>query len=163
MAAAACVPRAAPPPAPAPAPAPAPVQQPVAPPLAADWQDWPRTPGSWRYQRDPGGSRAIFGDTAQPERALLRCDASARSMVIELPGATATAWTIRTSATTRRVAVRAGDGATPRTIATFAPTDRLLDAMVFSRGRFAIERAGQPPLVLPPWSEVGRVIEDCRS
>ena len=40
--------------------------------------------------------------------------------------------------------------------------DPLLDAMAFSRGRFAIEVAGQPALYLPSWSEVGRVIEDCR-
>ena len=44
----------------------------------------------------------------------------------------------------------------------FAPNDPLLDAIAFSRGRFVIEQTGQPPLVLPPHAEIGRVIEDCR-
>ncbi|WP_345907778.1 hypothetical protein [Sphingomonas sp. UBA4815] len=43
-----------------------------------------------------------------------------------------------------------------------AGNDRLLDAMAFSRGRFTIEQAGQPPLIIPAYAEVGRVIEDCR-
>ena len=38
----------------------------------------------------------------------------------------------------------------------------LLDAMAFSRGRFAIDVNGLPSLYLPAWPEVGRVIEDCR-
>lgn len=40
--------------------------------------------------------------------------------------------------------------------------DPLLDAIVFSRGRFAFEAAGEPTLYLPSWPEIGRVIEDCR-
>jgi len=40
--------------------------------------------------------------------------------------------------------------------------DPLLDAMAFSRGRFAVEVAGQPSLYVPSWTEVSRVIEDCR-
>jgi hypothetical protein len=38
----------------------------------------------------------------------------------------------------------------------------MLDAMVFSRGRFVVDRAGAAPLVVPPYAELGRVIEDCR-
>ena len=40
--------------------------------------------------------------------------------------------------------------------------DSLLDAMAFSKGRFAVEATGQPTLYLPSWIEVSRVIEDCR-
>lgn len=40
--------------------------------------------------------------------------------------------------------------------------DPLLDAMAFSRGRFALETAGLPTLYLPSWPELSRVIEDCR-
>jgi hypothetical protein len=43
-----------------------------------------------------------------------------------------------------------------------APRDPLLDAMAFSRGRFRVEVAKLPPLYLPSWPEVSRVIEDCR-
>jgi hypothetical protein len=40
--------------------------------------------------------------------------------------------------------------------------DPLLDAMAFSRGRFALEAAGLETLYLPAWPELSRVIEDCR-
>jgi hypothetical protein len=40
--------------------------------------------------------------------------------------------------------------------------DPLLDAMAFSRGRFAVEVTGWPTLYVPSWTEVSRVIEDCR-
>jgi len=34
--------------------------------------------------------------------------------------------------------------------------------MAFSRGRFALETAGQETLYLPSWPEISRVVEDCR-
>ncbi|MDG2003332.1 MAG: hypothetical protein P8J20_08375 [Novosphingobium sp.] len=45
---------------------------------------------------------------------------------------------------------------------TLPASDPLLDAMAFSRGRFAVETAGLPTLYVPSWPEVSRVIEDCR-
>jgi hypothetical protein len=47
--------------------------------------------------------------------------------------------------------------------AALAANDPLLDAMVFSRGRFSIEVTGLPRLIIPTWPEPARVIEDCRS
>lgn len=40
--------------------------------------------------------------------------------------------------------------------------DRLLDSMAFSRGRFAVQAQGMQPLYVPSWTEISRVIEDCR-
>lgn len=40
--------------------------------------------------------------------------------------------------------------------------DPVLDAMAFSRGRFAVLAGGLAPLYVPSWTEVSRVIEDCR-
>ena len=40
--------------------------------------------------------------------------------------------------------------------------DPLLDSMAFSRGRFAVQVTGQAPLYVPSWTEISRVIEDCR-
>jgi hypothetical protein len=40
--------------------------------------------------------------------------------------------------------------------------DAVIDSMIFSGGRFAIEAPGLAPLYLPSWPEVGRVAEDCR-
>lgn len=159
LATAGCVPRVVPPvsvtpPAPVVAPPPPPAPTPV-----ADWQDWPWTPGAWRYARDAGGTAARYAVPGQPAVAVLRCDRAARALLLSRPGVTAAPFTIRTSATTRSVATTA---ASDMVTARFAPDDRLLDAMAFTRGRFTIEQPGATPLVLPPWAEVGRVIEDCR-
>lgn len=157
----ACVPRAVPP-APAPAPAPQPPAPLPAPVPVADWQDWPWTPGAWRYVREASGSRAVYAVGAQPARAELRCDRSQRALFLSRPGSVASPFTIRTSAMTRTVATQLLPGAVPQVAVRFAVDDRLPDAMAFTRGRFTVEQPGTPPLVLPPWAEVGRVIEDCR-
>lgn len=83
-------------------------------------------------------------------------------MFLSRAGAATTPMTVRTNATTRTLAVQP-TGATPAYAAVaLPPSDPLLDAIAFTRGRFTLEQAGTPPLVLPPWSEVARVIEDCR-
>ncbi|MBY9064223.1 hypothetical protein K7957_14875 [Sphingomonas yunnanensis] len=159
--AAGCVPQVTPPPPPAPAlsPAPAPPAPAPAPtPLAADWQDWPRTPGTWRYARDAAGTMASFG-VGGAAVATARCDRAARAMTLTRIGGVRAPLTVRTSATTRTLpAAAVVNGAA----ATLPASDRLLDAMVFSRGRFTLEQSGSAPLVLPPWAELARVIEDCR-
>ena len=53
-------------------------------------------------------------------------------------------------------------GPPPAIAVTFRGADNFLDAMAFSRGRFAVETAGLPTLYVPSWPEVSRVIEDCR-
>lgn len=146
----ACVP-AAPPPAGS-AAAPPVVALPAAPPpLAPDWTDWPRTPGDWRYERAGAASRAVF----RPAGVSVSCEAD-RWVRLRIEGRAPAPLTIRTSFTARTIAP-GPDGAFA-----LASTDRLLDAIVFSRGRFALQQAGAPPLVLPPWAELGRVVEDCR-
>ena len=52
---------------------------------------------------------------------------------------------------------------TARLSATVGAYDPLLDALAFSLGRVAVTVSGQPPLVVPAWAEVARVIEDCRA
>jgi hypothetical protein len=67
--------------------------------------------------------------------------------------------TIRTSYGARTLPANAqADGLA----ATLSASDPLLDQIAFSRGRFTVEVAGQPQLVLPAWPEVARVVEDCR-
>lgn len=151
---AACVPSseppAPPPPAPAPA-APAPVPSPVATPAPAPvqtgWEDQPQTPGDWTY----ANRRAHFGFPGQ-ERFTIACTAS--GVLLNFHGSVAGQLTIRTETATR--AVKADEG-----VATLSPRDSLLDAMAFSKGRFAVED-GRQALYLPAWPEVSRVIEDCR-
>jgi hypothetical protein len=148
---AACVPRAepqAPPPAPPPpAPAPTPSPAPAPAPAPADWEDAPQTPGDWTY----ANGTATFGLPGQP-RLTMTCAGSA--VRIAVPGAAAALLTIRTETATRAVQARGGAAALPA-------RDSLLDAMAFSKGRFAVEGGGQA-LYVPAWPEVSRVIEDCR-
>jgi len=160
LAAVACVPAAAPPPV-------EPARPPIAslpprpqPTRAADWRDWPQTPGTWRYRSDgPTRTVASFGPDSATEIVRLVCDRAGRRLLLQAVGAVAgSGLTVRTSTTLRTLPL--APGAIPT--ATLAAADPLLDAMAFSRGRFTVEPAGLAPLVLPAWAEVGRVIEDCR-
>jgi hypothetical protein len=117
--------------------------------------------GSWSYRTIAGGSEANFIDTAP--RLIIRCNRAARTVSIirtGVPAATATA-SIWTTSTARTIPARFL--ATKELVADFAATDPLLDAIAFSRGRFATAASGAPLLVLPAWPETARVIEDCRS
>lgn len=142
---------------------------PVQPVLGPDWRDWPLTPGTWRYTpARPGGvTVATFGTGQDLPRLRLTCDPRARQVAIALPGATGAAMLeVRTTSTTRAIAaaVRNSPEEWPPVSleARLSATDPLLDAMAFSRGRFTIGQPGRPPLVVPAYAEIGRVIEDCR-
>lgn len=148
--------RPAPPP-PAP-PSPPPV---VTPPLASDWNQWPFTPGDWAYRKDGVGSIALFGPVGADALLTLRCDRTRGAMYLSVRGA-GDAATIRTTTLTRSIPLRSTGGDAGYVASQLAPTDAMLDAMVFSRGRFVVDRAGATPLVVPPYAELGRVIEDCR-
>lgn len=154
-----CIPATTPPQAPPPAqpqpPRAVPTPRPVS---GSDWRDWPLTPGDWRYQRTAQGSAATFGTPNAP-RLTLSCDPRNHSVRLGRPGSTAGGWTIRTSSTVRNVTAQAGAAGAELGL---AANDGLLDAMAFSRGRFTVEQAGQPTLVIPAYAEIGRVIEDCR-
>jgi hypothetical protein len=158
---ASCAPRSAPQPAPPPAepPPPRPAPAPLPPPTPAPaWQDAPLSPGDWTY--DAATSSARFGPPGQPS-FVVRCEAG-REVTLERRGAppvTAGALTFRTSTTARTVPARSG---TEGLAATLPANDPLLDAIVFSRGRFAVEAGMLPPLIVPTWPEAARAIEDCR-
>lgn len=146
------------------APPPEAVTRPPAPaPLAADWRDWPVTAGTWAYTADARGSVAMFGRVGADALAVLRCDRAGGRVFLSVAGGAPGTVTVRTSSVARSLPVGATGGTPPYLAATLAPADPLLDAMAFSRGRFALSMAGSPPLVLPAWAEVGRVVEDCRA
>jgi hypothetical protein len=145
--------------APRPTPTPRPVPTPA--PLAADWRDWPFTPGDWVYRRDARGSIALFGPVGRDATLTVRCDSVGKMLYLSVHGP-GNAATIRTSSLTRAIPLQPTGGEAGYVASAFTTTDTLLDAMAFSRGRFVIDRSGQPPLVVPPYAELGRVIEDCR-
>lgn len=158
-----CVPPGAPPATeevPAPVQRPAPVRPtPVAP--VADWRDLPRTPGDWQYRGLGGGSMATYGARGAAPVATLTCDRAAGqvTMTFATPRPTAGSVTIRTTSTQRTLNVQPMAGGVGVSL---AASDRLLDAIGFSRGRFLVEGAPVGRLVLPAWAEVLRVTEDCR-
>ena len=127
------------------------------PPPPADWRDWPVTAGTWRYARGGQASVARF----VPAGLTLSCDADGQLRLWLDRVATAPV-TVRTSSVARTLTPAAVGGPPAGVAIVLAARDPLLDAMAFSRGRFAIEQAGAAPLVVPAWAEVGRVIEDCR-
>lgn len=154
---------------PAPKPAPAPVHSaPAAPavaapaPAPANWMDAAPTPGDWSWRSAAGASTASFRNPAGQVLAALRCDRAAKAVELLRAGrAGDTRLTVRSEAETRALAGTASaDGAW--TVARIAASDRLLDAIAFSRGRFAVEASGLPTLYLPAYPELTRVVEDCR-
>jgi len=157
-----CVPP-APQPTPAPAPAPAPPgapppPPPPSPPTFSNWMDAPQTPGDWRYAPLGSGGRASFTDPAGTVLFEMVCSGS-RQVTLARAGAAASAMVVRSESTERSLPATTANGAA---VASLSAQDPLLDAMAFSKGRFAIEAGGAAPLFLPAWPEVTRVIEDCR-
>lgn len=148
---------------PAPAPAPAPASPPVvqapapppAPPAASDWQDAPLAPGDWSFGQDGGISTARYGPAGAPT-FVVRCEPGRQVSLTRTDAAAATSLTLRTSSTARTLPARGSMALVPA-------SDPLLDAIVFSRGRFAVEVPGQAALIVPAWPEAARVVEDCRS
>jgi len=157
-----CVPQVAPPPRPIHTPAPVPVQAPPPPPPPRDWRDRPATVGDWVYKRDARGSVALFGPQGADALLVMRCDTGRRQVFLSVPGTKAAPAVIRTSSVSRTLQLLPTGGEPPYVAVALAPTDPLLDAMGFSRGRFALEQAGSAPLAIPAWPEIERVTEDCR-
>jgi hypothetical protein len=90
---------------------------------------------------------------------LFRCDAGRSISLVRAGASSGSSLTIRTTFGNRALPATAQpDGL----VASLAASDPLLDQMVFSRGRFAVQAEGQTLLIVPAWPEPARVIEDCR-
>ena len=150
-------------PAPSPTPqaSPAPRSAPPPPRIVTGWRDTPITPGAWSWADTGGRSTASFAAPGAAPLLTMSCDRSARQVSLIRPG-TATAAVPMAVATTDggRTINALPSGHT--LMATLAATDRLLDSIAFSRGRFAVEMPGLATLYLPSSPELSRVMEDCR-
>jgi hypothetical protein len=164
----ACVPPPAPTPVPAPAPTPTPTPRPVTPPPQPTYQNWedaPQTAGDWFYIPQANASIAAFGPAERQPLFALRCDAARHTISVGRTSASLSPqpMTIRTESATRTFSANPAQGSVEHLVATSLPAgDAFLDAMAYSKGRFAVEVSGEPTLYLPSWPEVTRVIEDCR-
>lgn len=156
-----------PPPPPRPAPRPQPTYTPPPPPRAqpSDWRDRPFTPGNWRWIRTEGASSARFAEGPSGAELEFRCDREAGTVRLIRSGSIggpAAPLTVTTTSTARTVSAQLRAGGRPAVVATLASRDALLDAIIFSRGRFAVEVPGLAPIYAPTWPEIARVVEDCR-
>lgn len=162
------------PPRPAPQP-PTPVASPLPPiatpaplpPPAVDWRDAAQTAGTWRWDRLDGTSVASFGASRTDPVAMLVCEPANRRVLLKRATdpsrpAPATALQVVTTSLRRPLVSDPALSTGGWLVAALAVTDPLLDAIAFSRGRFALEAAGQPTLYLPSWPELSRVVQDCR-
>jgi hypothetical protein len=93
----------------------------------------------------------------------MRCTRATRRVTIaKTATAAAAAIDVWTSSQTRSLPA-SYNPATGRLSADLLANDALLDAIASSRGRVGYSVGTQPALVVPPWPEVARVIEDCRA
>lgn len=151
-----------------PTPRPAPVTPTPAPPPASpapantEWQYRPATPGDWTYRTEDAGSIALFGAASGAAMLSIRCDTANHRISVARPGTGSGPMTIRTSYGAVSWPTSITGGATAQTVATRAANDSVLDQITYSRGRFGVEVPGLPPMILPAWAEVARVVEDCR-
>ena len=164
LAGCAAQPEPAPQPTPRPQPQPQPPRPAPPPPTpAAGWEDAPLSQGDWHYSSQSGSSQALFGPANGEATFLVRCERAQRRIVLSREGTGAGPMSVRASNASRNLPTTAVTDPLAYVSAAVGATDPLLDAMVFSRGRFAVELPGLPRLVLPAWPEPARVIEDCRS
>lgn len=156
--------------------APAPVERPVPvvplpppppPPRAANWMDWPLTPGDWSYRLDPRGSVASYGRIGAAPDFAVRCDKDMRRVSLSLPGVLdpgkAARITLRATEGVSSYPLANAGGSPPLVAATLAANDPFLDKIAFSRGRVLVQVDGAQDIVFPNWAEFARVVEDCRS
>ncbi|HET7316744.1 MAG TPA: hypothetical protein VFI88_04895 [Sphingomicrobium sp.] len=119
--------------------------------------------GNWSYRAIPGGSEADYIDARATVRLMVRCNRAARTVSIVRTGVPAAAPTLSIWTTSMARSVPSSFLATKQLVATVAATDSLLDAIAFSRGRFATGASGAPLVAVRSGPETTRVIEDCRS
>jgi hypothetical protein len=161
----ACVPAPKPTPAPTPAPVATPTPTPRPVPTYSNWMDAPQTPGDWFYIPQAGASIAAFGPAERQPLFAMRCDMASRTISLgrTSPSQAPRPMTIRTETATRTFSASPAQGSVEHLVAaSLQASDRFLDAIAFSKGRFAVEVVGEPTLYVPSWPEITRVIEDCR-
>lgn len=122
------------------------------------------TPGSWNYENRGNLTLAVFVTPGRGSTFAIQCNRPSTNIALMMAGQGRAnpAMTIRTETVSRAIGASLVIGELSNVIANVPANDPLLDAMALSKGRFAVEADGLPPLYLPSHAEVSRVIEDCR-
>ena len=135
----------------------------AAPAAAQDLSTAMPTAGNWTYAPAVESSEAIFSDTSGTPQLWVRCTRATRRVTIS-KAATVSAPSINVWTSSQAKSVAATFTATTgRLTIDLGNYDPLLDAIVSSRGRVGFSVGSQPPLIVPPWAEIARVVEDCRA
>ncbi len=125
-----------------------------------------RSPGDWHWSREGALSVARYTQQNNWTVFSLTCDTARREVTLRRAGMGMGESLVMLTITTpdsRRLLNATVEPGPPSTFAVrLQANDPLLDAMAFARGRFMVEAQNYPPLYLPSWAEVSRVIEDCR-
>ncbi|HET8832091.1 MAG TPA: hypothetical protein VFN86_08460 [Casimicrobiaceae bacterium] len=118
--------------------------------------------GNWSYATTATGSEATFTDSASRPQLTIRCTRATRRIAIAKAASVAAPYIwVWTSSQVKNVPATY-DATTAQVVGDVAAFDPLLDAIASSRGRVGFSTSGLAALVVPPWADVGRVIEDCR-
>ena len=136
--------------------------QSIAPQRIADLTTTPALPGDWVYSQGADGSEAVFKDASSTPLLWLRCTRVTREVSVSRPASAAAATLNIWTSTTQQSLPATYNAATGRVSFGKYAFDPLFDAMAFSRGRIGVSVGSEAPVVVPPWEEVARVIEDCR-
>jgi hypothetical protein len=132
-------------------------------PVATDLRYTMPVAGSWTYLTTAGGGNATFTDAMTRPQLVISCSrATRRVKVSKSASAPSPSLWIWTSSQTRSIPA-SYDSSAARVTAELSAYDPLLDALASSRGRIGFSVSGLDALVVPPWAEVGRVVEDCRA
>jgi hypothetical protein len=118
--------------------------------------------GDWTYSATANGSEATFSNASAQPQLTIRCLRSSRRIAVLKPASSAspTLW-VWTSSQSKSLPATF-DVASGRVSTELGAYDPFLDAMAASRGRIGFSTSGLEALVVPPWADVARVIEDCR-
>jgi hypothetical protein len=158
---AACVGPPSQPPEPRPVQRPTMAPPPVAAPAPALAGESAVAPGIWIYGTDERGSRALFGRAETEALVVVRCERPARRIFLSVRGSAPDTLTLRATSAVKAFAARPAGTTSDYVAVEIAPTDPILDALAFSRGRFAVA-LGTRVTTVPAWPEFTRVVEDCR-
>ena len=118
--------------------------------------------GTWSWVQTADGSEASFAGADTKPQVTIHCTRVTRRITIsKASSAPAAVLGIWTSSQVKNLPA-SFNAATGKVSAVVAAFDPLLDALSTSRGRIGFAMPGSVPLVLPPWAEIARVVEDCR-
>jgi hypothetical protein len=118
--------------------------------------------GTWSWTQTADGSEATFTDAYSKPQLTVHCARATRRVTIAKAASAAAPYlSVWTSSQTRNLPASFSP-ATGKLSAELAAFDPLLDAVAASRGRIGVGVSGLAPLVVPPWAEIARAVEDCR-